>query len=490
MKTLPHCFLAILFVVSLTTTFVVTDQGFAQNPPCIPVSPLPSTNGAAWAHGATVTVIINSNDFPTSSAQTAVQNAFLAWQNANTNAGVTFVFTTGTAQPSPGQDLNTHYVSRSNTPTPGETHIAYTGSPTTEGNVTTSAVTNLNTNMTDVNAIRAVMAHEIGHTFGLDDCLDCEQGSTIMSRVVFNCFCSAVFCDQVVPYNGAHFGCPPLTGPTDCDATSANGNGNYPAVTPTPTPTPTPCADQGQSCYYFLGDCCPGLACGNLSNTCIPCEPNPQSNDEPCMSEQCASCYANGGVHCTGEGGNCWTPIVIDVAGNGFNLTNATNGVNFDDGFGSLLRTAWTAANSDDSWLVLDRNGNGKIDNATELFGNAAPQPVTRELRNGFRALAEYDKTTNGGDGNEKINKKDAIFDSLRLWRDINHDGITQSGELQTLPSVGLRTVELDYKIAKRKDNNGNTFKWRSKVKDANDAQLGRWAWDVFLDARPITPMQ
>jgi hypothetical protein len=195
----------------------------------------------------------------------------------------------------------------------------------------------------------------------------------------------------------------------------------------------------------------------------------------------CPGNYDNTGACCQPHNPS---PIIIDVDGSGFHLTNASDGITFDFyGTGHSITTSWTASGSTNAWLVLDRNSNGIIDDAREMFGNITAQPPSVDA-NGFLALALYDKPDNGGNGDGQISSQDAIFSSLRLWQDTNHNGFSETSELNTLPSLRVIEMDLDYSKSKDTDEFGNQFKYRARVRDAEGIRGGRWAWDVFLTAR------
>jgi hypothetical protein len=201
-----------------------------------------------------------------------------------------------------------------------------------------------------------------------------------------------------------------------------------------------------------------------LPNPCYPCQPG-----------------RTGGCICS--------PIILDTEGTGFNLTDAKNGVLFDiSGSGKVVRTAWTAPNSGNAFLALP-GSDGLVHDGKQLFGSFTPQPSS-STPNGFAALAVYDDPKNGGNGDGVIDAQDAIFSSLRLWIDENHDGICQPGELHTLPSLGVDAISLDYESAKRTDEFGNLFRYKSRLNpdDPDVSHVGRIAYDIFLVTAPATP--
>ncbi|HVC48233.1 MAG TPA: hypothetical protein VND90_13400 [Terracidiphilus sp.] len=162
-------------------------------------------------------------------------------------------------------------------------------------------------------------------------------------------------------------------------------------------------------------------------------------------------------------------------------MTSAANGVRFDFfGDGKLVQIAWTQANSTNGWLALDRNGNGTIDSAEELFGNITEQPQSSDP-NGYLALAVFDEPQYGGNGDGIIDAHDAVWPKLVVWIDSNHDGVSQPGELHHLDDLGIHSIGLMYKESRRVDAYGNVFRYKGSLNLGGNGQAKRVIYDVIL---------
>ena len=187
-------------------------------------------------------------------------------------------------------------------------------------------------------------------------------------------------------------------------------------------------------------------------------------------------------------------PLALDLNGNGIETLAADGhaGAMFDHERNGI-RTATGWVHSNDGILVYDRNGDGKINDGGEIFGDNTLLKNGKTAAHGFEAAADLD---DNGDG--KLDAADSAFGKLGVWRDLNHNGISEAGEIFALKDLRIKSLNLGYTQADKDLGNGNTLAEVGSYtdEDGNEHIMGdlRLAADRFnsryRDSVPLTDEQ
>ena len=152
------------------------------------------------------------------------------------------------------------------------------------------------------------------------------------------------------------------------------------------------------------------------------------------------------------------SPLIVDLDGDGVETMSVANGIYFDhDGNGFAEKSGWVG--KDDGLLVRDINGNGQIDNGTELFGNNSVLSNGQKAANGFEALKDLDSNNDG-----VFNNQDTAWNEVKVWKDSNQNGIVDEGELLTMEQANISGINLDYQTGSNEDLSGNAHKQTSTI--------------------------
>lgn len=145
-----------------------------------------------------------------------------------------------------------------------------------------------------------------------------------------------------------------------------------------------------------------------------------------------------------------YDPLVLDLTGDGVQSVGLQKGVQFDlDANGFKETTGWVSPY--DGLVVRDLNGNGTIDNGSELLGDRTVLPDGSTAAAGFEALAALDSNQDG-----VVDDQDAAWGNLRVWQDTNGDGISSAGELHTMTQLGIQAIATDHTAHTQPIEHGN----------------------------------
>ena len=171
----------------------------------------------------------------------------------------------------------------------------------------------------------------------------------------------------------------------------------------------------------------------------------------------------------------CISPILIDLDGNGFHFGERGSGVRFDLlGNGQPITLQWTRPGGDDAFLVMDANGNGFVDDGSEMFGNGTRLLLEngKLAPNGFVGLAQYDRRELGGNDDGFITAMDGIWKDLYLWLDTDADGVSLASEMVQVAAFGLAEFETIPKESRHTDPAGNWLRFYAWARDDLDRTI------------------
>ncbi len=152
------------------------------------------------------------------------------------------------------------------------------------------------------------------------------------------------------------------------------------------------------------------------------------------------------------------SPIIIDLDGDGIETLPIERGIFFDhNGDYFAENTGWVAP--DDGLLVIDRDGNGLIDNGSELFGNNSILQSGKLAANGYQALQELDENQDG-----ILDSNDALWQQLRIWQDSNSNGVVDNDELLSMDDAGVLSLSTEYSNSTYIDEHGNAHKQQGSI--------------------------
>ena len=136
-------------------------------------------------------------------------------------------------------------------------------------------------------------------------------------------------------------------------------------------------------------------------------------------------------------------PLVINLNTDAANVTDQK--FYFDlDADGELDEISTLAPGS--GFLALDKNGDGIINDGSELFGTKSGD--------GFADLAAYDS-----DGNGWIDENDPIFDKLRIWtKDASGKDVLCALGKAGVGAIYLGNAHTDFALNSSKDNSTNAL--------------------------------